>query len=129
MDAQCYHISKRRKSEYLCEHSDDRTGTEVICLPQGQAPFPHLGTCHCRCGKARALAPTQDNSGEQSQPHSLSEGLTEAIIKTPSGPPPHAQTLPLPSPASFTSFPEDVPRHFPSGPVVRTSPSSAGTRV
>ena len=94
MDAQCYHISKRRKSEYSCEHSDDRTESEVTCLPQGQAPFPHPGTCHRRCGKPRALAPTQDNSGEQSQPHSLSEGLTEAIIKTPSGPP----IMPKPSP-------------------------------
>lgn len=124
-----FHTSKRRKSEYSCEHSSDCIETEDICLPQGHAPFPHPGTCHCRCVKARALTPTQDNSGEQSQLHRLSEGLAEAIIKTPSWPPHHAQTLPLPWPASFTSFPKDVPRDLPSSPVVTTFPSNAGTRV
>ena len=100
------HTSKRRKSEYSCEHSSDCIETEDICLPQGHAPFPHPGTCHCRCVKARVLTPTQDNSGEQSQLHRLSEGLAKAIIKTPSWPPHHAQILPLPWPASFTSFPK-----------------------
>lgn len=123
------HTSKRRKSEYSCEHSSDCIETEDICLPQGHAPFPHPGTCHCRGVKARALTPTQDNSGEQSQLHRLSEGLAKAIIKTPSWPPHHAQILPLPWPASFTSFPKDVPRDLPSSPVVTTFPSNAGTRV
>ena len=103
MDAQCYHTSKRGKSEYSCEHSNDCTETEDICPPQGHAPFPHPGTCHCRCVKARALTPTQDNSGEQSQLHRLSKGLTEAIIKTPSWPP----IMPKPSlcPVLYPSLP------------------------